>query len=55
MQNGEMSAGTIPSLTSLNEKKAPSAATTTSQAVIRPTPPPIAGPATRAITGLGKS
>ena len=51
---GEMTAGAMPSFTSLKARRALSAAMTMSQTAIKPTPPPIAVPLTRATTGQGK-
>ena len=51
--NGEITAGTMPSLTSLKPKTASSAATTASQTDTRPTPPAIAAPWTRPTTACG--
>ena len=52
---GLMTAGMMPSRTSVNPKCVPSAATGMSQAATRPAPPPSAWPWTRATTGLGDS
>jgi hypothetical protein len=48
-----MTAGIKPSLASLSENIASSAATTISQTAINPSPPPKAGPCTLAMTGQG--
>src|SRR5439155_1220447 len=52
---GAIIAGAIPSRTSEKAKCASLEATTTSAAASRPTPPPRAGPLTRATTGRGSS
>src|SRR5205085_9126999 len=51
---GEITAGTIPSFTSLNAKTAAGSATATSQQATSPQPPPSACPCTRATTGAGQ-
>src|SRR2546427_1372086 len=50
-----MTAGAIPSLTSVNPKSAVSTATTASQQEMRPIPPPRQAPLTRATVGIGSS
>ena len=50
---GEITAGRMPSFTSVKPNTASSAATTMSQTAARPTPPPSAAPWMRPITGIG--
>ena len=50
-----MTAGAIPSFTSLKARRALSTAITISLTASRPRPPPIAAPLTRATTGAGKA
>ena len=52
--NGEITAGTIPSLTSEKPKTASGAAIATSVQHTSPEPPPSAYPWTRATTGAGQ-
>ena len=54
MTNGLMTDGRIPSRVSVNPKRVPDSAITTSDTAHRPIPPPRAAPWTRAMTGTGQ-
>jgi len=52
---GEITAGRIPSRTSVNANVAASTVTAMSAIATRPAPPPMAGPCTRAMIGIGRA